>query len=162
MVDGKPVVTGVVAVGDTWACTNPVQGRGIGIGLIHAVGTAEVVRDHLDDPLALAQDAMTEARATPWYRDTVTFDRRRTAQIAATIQGRDAPAATGPADLLPVAMLHNADLFRAFVEIRALLTLPGEVLARPGLVDRVVAVAGSHQPPVPQGPSREEVLRILA
>ena len=32
-VDGQPVATGVLAVGDSWACTNPSVGRGISIGL---------------------------------------------------------------------------------------------------------------------------------
>jgi hypothetical protein len=105
---------------------------------------------------------VTEARATPWYRSTVEFDRRRTAQIAAAIHGRDAPRPAGPADLLPIAMLYDADLFRAFVEINSLLTLPREVLARPGVVDRIVQVAGSHEAAATPGPSREELLRMLA
>ena len=40
-VDGKPVATGVVAVADSWACTNPTNGRGASIGMRHAV----VLRD---------------------------------------------------------------------------------------------------------------------
>ena len=32
-VDDQPVVTGLVAVGDAWACTNPSLGRGATIGL---------------------------------------------------------------------------------------------------------------------------------
>src|SRR5262249_29178784 len=156
VVDGAPVATGIVAVGDAWACTNPNQGRGISIALIQAGGTAEVVREHLSDPLtlALAQDTITEARTTPWYRDTVAFDRRRTAQIAAAIAGRAAPPPTGPADLLAVAMVYDADLFRAFVDIRAVLALPQEVLARPGLTDRVMEIAPTHEPVRPPGPSR--------
>jgi hypothetical protein len=49
------------------------------MGLMHALGTAEVVRQHLGDPLALtlAQDSMTETRVTPWYRDTIEVDRTR-------------------------------------------------------------------------------------
>jgi 2-polyprenyl-6-methoxyphenol hydroxylase-like FAD-dependent oxidoreductase len=164
VVEGAPVATGIVSVGDAWACTNPVQGRGIGIGLIHAVGTAEVVREHLGDPmqLALAQDAMTEARAMPWYRDTVAYDRRRATQIAAAIEGREAPAPTGPEELLPVAMVHDPDVFRAYIDIRALLALPKEVLERPSLVGRIAEVAAAHPPPAPRGPSREDVLRMLA
>jgi flavin-dependent dehydrogenase len=34
VVDGEPVATGVVAVGDAWACTNPSLGRGASIGLL--------------------------------------------------------------------------------------------------------------------------------
>jgi 2-polyprenyl-6-methoxyphenol hydroxylase-like FAD-dependent oxidoreductase len=83
VVDGSPVATGVVAVGDAWACTNPVGGRGISMGLMHAVATACIVRQHLDDPLALAlaHDAVTETRVTPWYHSTVEFDRARTARM---------------------------------------------------------------------------------
>ena len=73
VVDGVPVATGIVSVGDSWACTNPSLGRGIAMGLMHALGMAEVVRQHLGNPLALtlAQDFMTETRVTPWYRDTI-------------------------------------------------------------------------------------------
>lgn len=164
VVEDAPVATGVFAVGDAWACTNPVNGRGITIGLIQALGIAQAVQNNLDDPigLALAMDAATEARSTPWYQDTVAFDRRRTAQIAAAIQGQEGPRPTGPADLLPIAMLHDADLFRAFVEIFALLELPREVLARPGLAERIVEVTESHAAVAPPGPSREALLRMLA
>jgi hypothetical protein len=60
------------------------------MGLMHAAGTAEVVRQHLDNPLALAlaHDSMTETRVTPWYRNTIEIDRRRIAQLEARIQGR--------------------------------------------------------------------------
>ena len=36
VVDGEPVATGVVAVGDAWACTNPSLGRGATLALVHA------------------------------------------------------------------------------------------------------------------------------
>ncbi len=42
VVDGTPVVTGLVAVGDSACCTNPSLGRGITMGLLHAAGTVEV------------------------------------------------------------------------------------------------------------------------
>jgi len=167
VVDGVPVATGVVAVGDAWACTNPIGGRGISMGLMHALGTAEVVRDHADDPLALAlaHDAMTEARVTPWYRHTVALDRARAVQINAAIQGRSAPQRSGPPDpesALQVAMLHDAELFRAALEITSLLALPREVMARPGLADRIMAMAGRHEAAPPPGPSRDELLRLVA
>lgn len=164
VVDGAPVVTGIVSVGDAWACTNPVGGRGISMGLLHARGTVEVVQHHLDDPLALAlaQDAMTEARLTPWYRSTVAQDRHRTAQIRAAIQGQRVPPPTDPEDALQVAMLYDADLFRAGIEIAALLALPQEVLARTGMVEHIWEVASTHEAVAPPGPSRDALLRMLA
>ncbi len=168
VVDGVPVATGIVSIGDSWTCTNPSHGRGITMGLIHTHGTAEVVRQHLDNPLALAlaHDSMTETRVTPWYRNTIEIDRTRIAQVNALIKGRPTPQPTDPrariAKALLVAMMYDADLFRAGAEMRSLLALPQEVMARPGVVDRIMEVAGAHEAVIPPGPSREELLRMLA
>jgi 2-polyprenyl-6-methoxyphenol hydroxylase-like FAD-dependent oxidoreductase len=163
VVDGSPVATGVLAVGDAWGCTNPVGGRGITMGLKHAVGTAEVVREHLDDPLELsfAHDHMTETRLVPWYRSTVEMDRIRTAQITAAIQGRPVPPVIGPGGALAVAMLHDASIFRASLEITSLLTLPNEVFSRPGIVDRIMELADIHPPVEPPCPTRDELVALV-
>jgi hypothetical protein len=134
------------------------------IGLMHAAGTAEVVNDYLDDPrlLANAHDAMTESRVTPWYRVTVEFDRIRTSQITGAIQGREAPRTNHPAAALEIAMLYDPVLFRAGLEILALLALPRDVFARPGIVERVMGLADIHESPTPAGPTRDELLRMVA
>ena len=59
VVDGTPVVTGLVAVGDSACCTNPSLGRGITMGLLHAAGTVEVRRA----PNCLACSLESEASA---------------------------------------------------------------------------------------------------
>jgi 2-polyprenyl-6-methoxyphenol hydroxylase-like FAD-dependent oxidoreductase len=167
-IDGAPVVTGLVAVGDAWACTNPSLGRGVAMGLMHAAGTRDVIRERLGDPLALARahDEMTETRLTPWYRNTIDLDRARVAAIRAAIEGRPIPPPTDPAGrvraALMVAIRHDADLFRAFTEMNALLTLPREVMTRPGIVDAILDVASRHAAVPPPGPSRAETLRLLA
>ena len=168
VVDGAPVATGIVSVGDSWACTNPSLGRGIAMGLMHALATVEVLQQHVDDPFALtlAQDSMTETRVSPWYRNTVEIDRAQIARFNASIKGRPEPQQTDPrarlAKALSVAMMYNADLFRAANEIRSLLALPQEVMARPGVVDRIMEVASIHEAVVPPGPSRAELLHMLA
>jgi hypothetical protein len=53
-------------------------------------------------------------------------------------------------------------LILANVELRSLLTLPQEVMARPGMVDHILEVAGTHEAVTPPGPSRLELLRTLA
>jgi 2-polyprenyl-6-methoxyphenol hydroxylase-like FAD-dependent oxidoreductase len=155
VVDGVPVATGILGVGDSWACTNPSIGRGITMGLMHAHGTAEVVRVHLDNPLELAHDSMTETRVTPWYRNTIDIDRARIARFNASIEGRPEPQPTDPAARLAnaflVAMGYDADLFRAAMEIRSLLALPQEVMARPGVVDRIMEVASTQETGTPPG-----------
>ena len=169
VVDGVPVATGIISVGDSWACTNPSLGRGITIGLMQALGTAEVVQQHLDNPfeLALSHDSMTETRVTPWYRDTIQIDRKRMAGVNALIEGRPEPEQPADprariANALNVAMMYDADLYRAAAEMRSVLALPQEVMARPGMVDRILEVVETHEAVNPSGPSRQELLRMLA
>jgi hypothetical protein len=59
-------------------------------------------------------------------------------------------------------MMYDADLFRAANEMRSLLAFPQEVMARPGLVDRILEVAGTHEAVTPPGPSREELLHMVS
>lgn len=168
VIGGVPVATGIVSVGDSWACTNPSLGRGITMGLMHAVGTVGVAGQHLDNPLAvaLAHDSMTETRVTPWYRNTVEIDRRRVARYKLFIKGWPEPQPAAPrersSDALAVAMMYDADLFRAALEIVSLLALPQEIMARPGVVGRIMEVASNHEAVMPPGPSRAELVRMLA
>ena len=82
------------------------------------------------------------------------------------IEGRPEPEPTDPAartaKALLVAMRYDADLFRACNEFRSLLASPLEVMARPGLVDRIMEVSARHEAVMPPGPSREELLHMLA
>jgi 2-polyprenyl-6-methoxyphenol hydroxylase-like FAD-dependent oxidoreductase len=166
VVDGEPVATGLAAVGDAWACTNPSLGRGMALGLVHAARLRDVARAQLDEPraFALAWDEVTRRELEPWYRATVAVDRARSAEIEALRARRPVPA---PADraaavraALPKAMAHDPDVFRAGLEVMGCLTLPDEVLARPGLAERVLELARAT--PAPPGPTREQVLALAA
>jgi 2-polyprenyl-6-methoxyphenol hydroxylase-like FAD-dependent oxidoreductase len=166
--DGGPVATGVAAVADAWACTNPSLGRGISLGLMHAARLRDVVREELDDPLEFADawDHMTERELAPWYRSTVATDRARLAEIEALRNGLEPP---GPSDFksglgaeLFRTMACAPDLLRAGLEITGCLALPEDVFARPGVVDRVVELSEAHPPTPLPGPSREELLRLVA
>ena len=82
VVDGRPVVTGVAAVGDAWACTNPSAGRGISLGLLHAQQLRSVVATHLDDPaaFAVAWHEAGEREVGPYFWAQIDADRRRLAR----------------------------------------------------------------------------------
>jgi len=166
--DGRPIVTGLALVADSWACTNPSLGRGIALGLAHAARLRDVARTDLDDPLgfALAWDRTTETELTPWYRATVAVDRARLAEIEAIRAGTERPRPTEPPAVLGAAlaraMAHDPEIFRAFMEIVGCLTLPGAMFARPGFADRVLEVAARHEVAQYSGPTREELLRLIA
>jgi hypothetical protein len=139
------------------------------MGLMNALGSVGVVQKHLDKPfeLALSHDSMTETRVTPWYRDTIEIDRKRIVGVNALIEGRPEPEQpVNPraqiAKALSVAMMYDADIYRAAAEMRSVLALPQEVMARPGMVDHIMEVAGAHEAFNPGGPSRQELLSMLA
>ena len=171
---GVPVATGVLSVGDAWACTNPSLGRGVTLGLMHAAIVAEAVADHVKDPftLALEHDRLTRQRLLPWYRNTVYLDNQRITQIAAVIEGRsprqDVPDLAGaPLRDLLAAMTWDADVFRAYLEMIAMLAPPQEIMTRPGLARKIteaaaLATGGGRDPWTAPGPTRAEVLKMLS
>jgi 2-polyprenyl-6-methoxyphenol hydroxylase-like FAD-dependent oxidoreductase len=165
--DGRPLLTGIALLGDASSCTNPSLGRGISLGLLHARALREVVGSHLDDPLEFAEawDAATEARMTPWYRETVEEDRDRLREIDALREGLvPAPPSERPAVLrqaLNTAAVFDPDLFRAYLESRAVLKLLGQTFSEDGAAERALAVAGENQRLQLPGPSREELMALL-
>src|SRR6478672_438092 len=127
VVDGVPVATGVVAVGDAWACTNPSLGRGATIGLLHACTLRDVLRDvGPDDPEKLVRrfDEVTASVVEPLYRTTLWFDRNRLAELAADAgtagQADDPRWAAGKA--LFAASLADQDLAREYLSVALLLS----------------------------------------
>jgi 2-polyprenyl-6-methoxyphenol hydroxylase-like FAD-dependent oxidoreductase len=165
--DGRPLLTGTALLGDACACTNPSLGRGISLGLLHAQSLREVVNSHLENPLEFAQawDEATEARLTPWYRETVAEDRSRLSEIEALREGLEPPRPSDPSQALRgallTAMLHDPDLFRAFVESRSCLTPLSETFMQDGVPERILELAGQHERLQIPGPDREGLLRLL-
>jgi 2-polyprenyl-6-methoxyphenol hydroxylase-like FAD-dependent oxidoreductase len=173
VVDGRPVITGVALLADAWACTNPSIGRGMSLAMLHARHLRDLAREGIEDPqrFALAWDELTETHLTPWYRDTVKEDRGRLRQIDAARAGaggggapppESPPGAAAVAAALPTAVAYDPDVFRAFVETRSSLATLDDVLARPGMVERILAIAGEHEPVRPQGPDRQQLLALLS
>jgi 2-polyprenyl-6-methoxyphenol hydroxylase-like FAD-dependent oxidoreductase len=168
VVDGNPVATGVVAVADSWACSNPANGRGASIGMLHALTLRDQLRVvGVDDPAAFAEafHAATAETVEPWYRATLTGDRHRLGEIEAGIRGAtyDSP---DPAYQLEMA-LDNAfgkdpECMRASFDIRFVLRTPAEVFARPGLRDKVLQLGSGWRDEPALGPNREQLLAMVS
>ena len=58
-------------------------------------------------------------------------------------------------------MLHDPDLFRAFLESRSCLTPLSETFAQDGMPERILELAGQHERLQIPGPDREELVRLL-
>lgn len=163
VVDGEPVATGIAAVGDAWACTNPSAGRGMTVGLLHAQCLRDVARAHLQDPDRFARewDRVTEERVAPFYWDQIAADRTRIAEMDALRRGVEPPPADPARTALLTAMVHDPEVFRGVMEMAMCLALPQDVLARPGFMDRVGAASTGPPLQLP-GPDRHALLDLLA
>jgi len=165
--DGRVVATGVASVGDAWACTNPTNGRGMSLGLMHVQRLRDVVRAHLEDRLEFAEvwDAVTEAELTPWYRENVDEDRLRMCEIEALRNGRKPDRPSTPSEVfrqaLAIAATRDPDALRVALDARACLTSLRDALGNPDLVTRVLELAEQCDPPPLAGPNRAQLLELL-
>ncbi len=168
VIGGEPVATGVVAVGDSWACTNPSLGRGITMATMHALALRDLLGvTTKDDPAGFARafDEATTATVEPWYRATVAFDRHRLAGIDATVRGepyRPDDAAWEIAQGLQFAAGQDPDCFRAFLSSVGMLETPQEALDRPGVFEKVLDVGSQWRDAPVVGPTRDELLAVLS
>ena len=164
VVDGVPVATGVIPLADAWACTNPSLGRGISLGITHAAALRSMLRDTpLDDSRALAMrwSELTTEHVEPLFADTLSFDRHRLAEIEAAIEGRpyetDDPG-WNMGNALAASIMKDPDLLRGFIDVVSLLDRGVNVLSRPGMAERAIALADPT--PLP-GPDRSELLTLV-
>ena len=164
VLDGVPVATGVISLADAWTCTNPSLGRGISIGLVHAAALRALLQgETFDDACALALrwSAITAETVQPLCDETLSFDRHRLAEIEAIIDDRayvtdDPTWHLGQA--LECSIMRDPALLRSFLDLVSLTATGAEVFARPGVVDRAVALADPTPPP---GPDRAQLLALI-
>jgi 2-polyprenyl-6-methoxyphenol hydroxylase-like FAD-dependent oxidoreductase len=169
IVDGTPCATGVVPLADAWGFTNPSIGRGITLGMMHVVEMAPAIAQHIDEPRQLAGEWERRTGDLParWHTSTVDFDRLRAPEVDALIQGRDDPfdssdpSVAGPRAFASAAH-YDPQVLQWFFEVIGCYTLPDDVIAREGVLDRVLEVALSTPPYSSPGPNRAELEAILA
>jgi len=165
---GKPVVTGVLAVGDSWSCTNPSLGRGASIGLMHGVALRDLLRDEgAADPRKLTAiwSELTRAAMEPWYRATLNYDRHRLAETHALIEGAEFSSKDPEWVLtktLEARSLDDPDWLRLGMDLAMLLRRAGEVLDDQAVQARLDLDGWSSEDRPPLGPSRAELVSAIA
>lgn len=166
VVDGSPVATGVVTVGDAWACTNPSLGRGVGIGARHGRALRDLLREgSLDDPTAfsLAWDDRTTAEVGEWFDATLAYDRHRLAEASAAVEGHGYETDDElwrRLRALEFAAGSDPDLFRAQISIAGVLRPPSAVFADAAVAAKVDAIGDTWKDQEALGPTREQLVAI--
>ena len=169
VVDGRPVATGVVAVADSWSCTNPSVGRGATIGAMHAVALRDAIRTAgLDEPLGFVQafDAATTETVEPWFLATQHYDRHRLATMRAAARGEAYEPGDPVWDItcaLEAAAGATPQLLRGMLRIVGLLATADEVVAEGGLLEAAIehGTGEAAAATAPPGPTREQLLEIV-
>jgi 2-polyprenyl-6-methoxyphenol hydroxylase-like FAD-dependent oxidoreductase len=166
VVDGQPVATGVVAVGDAWACTNPSRGRGATIGMLHGLALRQTLRDvGLDDPcrLAAAFDRATATEVEPWFARSRFESRHRLAEIDAGIQGERYEPGDRRWEMekaLTAAAAVDPDCLRVFVRAALLIEPLEEGLGTDHLADRAMSLGADWRDrPIP-APDRSALVAL--
>ena len=172
VVDGEPVATGVVVIGDAAMTTNPWYGKGCAQAGIAAEALSAALREHGRDGVgvALAMDAAMRTELEPHYVASCIQDADRIKLHTALHEDSDPdPAAAAARDfilngLIPAARV-DPDVFRAFFRSFNMLDDPNALLADPHVFSAAVAAHAEKDERSPQpdlGPPRDELLAVMS
>lgn len=168
VVDGRPVVTGLLAIGDAVCTTNPTLGRGLSTAVQMAVDLLDVLVDPDPHARATAFDRAITENVAPYYEDQAAVDAARLAALRHTVHGAPAPALARIEDSrVTYAQLRQAGqvdpvAFRGFWKVMGMLSRPEKVYTDPDIVERVQrALARGIEPAPVSGPDREGLARAL-
>ena len=175
VVDGQPLATGVVPIGDALLATNPLYGRGCSTGFWAAHLLAEMLRTHSDDPAAAvaAYFERVETELHPWVTATIRTDADARRVSAAILAGTDPDGPPDDPDRgkrsvlrdgLRPALRSDVVVLRAFLRNFNLLTPPDALASDGEFLQRVFAAWTEREtrPAEPLlGPPRDELLAVL-
>lgn len=162
---GRPVATGVILLGDAWACTNPSLGRGLSMAMMHVNAALPALAKNLDHPAAVFEqwETITNERMAPWHESTLQIDRARTRQMDSIRVGQELPPDQVASErAFASAVASNADLFRANLEMAFCLAPPDDVMSRPYVQAALEDAAPGDEIPMGKHPNRQELEELLA
>jgi 2-polyprenyl-6-methoxyphenol hydroxylase-like FAD-dependent oxidoreductase len=157
---GAVPLPGLVFVGDAVCTTNPSAGRGVSTSLLQARRLLALLDGGgAADPESCARefDAWCTGHIRPWFDDHVACDAGLAARWAGADVDLDRPL---PADLIGAAAQVDPSMMRVVGPYQAMRALPAS-LAKVERRARAIYVGG-WRPPVPAGPTRDELADLVA
>ncbi|MFJ7078558.1 NAD(P)/FAD-dependent oxidoreductase [Streptomyces sp. NPDC098781] len=167
VLDGRPVITGLINIGDAWATTSPQFGFGLSMGIEQAVTVRELLSTvGTDDPVEMAVrfEEMSENTSGDLHQRLVAWDRHRLAEMQAGRQG--VPYETDDQDwhlmkAMDATKLLDGDVMRAVADVGSMLAMPEDVLVRPGIADKIKRLSADAPAFPAPGPTHAELLAAI-
>ena len=168
--DDRPVVGGLVLVGDSSLHTNPTFGRGVSLAFAQAQHLAATAEQVHTAPVGYVQafEDWTAGHLGVWYESQVAADGAALERMSAGLRGEHLPPSDSPISRFIAAMFAlsatDDEVSRALARVAHLLMTPPELFADGPLVGRINAYMEAHPTPdePPAGPSRREFEDLMA
>ena len=156
---GRVVLDGLIFVGDAVCTTNPTAGRGVATSMMQAQQLLGLLDEHGRDftSCALAFDRWCEQNIKPWFADHVHWDRQLQCRWAGADVDLDQPL---PSDLILAAAEVDPTLNSVVRPFQAMLVPPSALAAVEPRAREIYATG--WRPPIPAGPTRDELADIVA
>ena len=172
VIDGQPVATGLVVIGDAALATNPWYGKGCSQAGIAAEALSDALAEHGRDRVALAHaiDHAVRTELEPHYTMACRQDADRIQLQSSADDGSEPDAAAAATrdfivhGLLP-ATRTDPDVFRSFFRTFNMLDAPDALFSDATVLQAAMTAhaAKDERPPAPKlGPVREELLAVMS
>lgn len=156
---GRVALDGLIYAGDSVCTTNPAAGRGVTTSLLQARELIRLLDEHGRGftSCSLAFDQWCARHVKPWFDDHVRWD----TDLIRRWSGQDVDLARPlPSDLIIAAATADPEMMKVVGPFMAMLTLPGSLDAVQARAREIYA--GGWRPPVPDGPTREELASLVS
>lgn len=156
---GAVPLPGLMFVGDAVCTTNPSAGRGVTTSLLQVRALLALLDEDTTDPESCTRafDAWCAGHIRPWFEDHVECDAGLAARWAGADVDLDRPL---PADLIGAAAMVDPSLMRVVGPYQAMQALPGTLAEVEPRAHEIYA--DGWRPPVPAGPTRDELAELVA
>jgi 2-polyprenyl-6-methoxyphenol hydroxylase-like FAD-dependent oxidoreductase len=155
--DGRVVLPGLIHVGDAVCTTNPTAGRGMATSLMQACELLRLL-DSGDDleTVTFGFDAWCHEQIRPWYADHLAWDADEVRQWSGQEVDLSRPLTSGH---IVAAGQADPSLMRPIGAYLGMTALPQTLLAIEPRAHELYA--GGWRPPLPVGPSRDELVTLI-
>jgi 2-polyprenyl-6-methoxyphenol hydroxylase-like FAD-dependent oxidoreductase len=155
---GQVALDGLIFVGDAVCTTNPSIGRGVATSLMQAQRLIGLLDDHRRDftSCSLEFNHWCEKNIKPWFCDHVYWD----ADLIRRWSGHDVDLTRPlPSDLIMAATAVDPEMIKVVGPYLAMLALPASLAAVEPRAREIYA--SGWRPPVPDGPTRDELAALV-